>query len=37
MGVVGAYKAIVFLKPHLQLDELAVSLRVVAELPPPAK
>jgi type VI secretion system protein ImpC len=34
---VGAYKAIVFLKPHFQLDELTVSLRLVAELPPPAK
>jgi type VI secretion system protein ImpC len=26
-----------FLKPHFQLDELTVSLRLVAELPPPAK
>jgi len=34
---VGAYKSIVFLKPHFQLDELTVSLRLVAELPPPAK
>ena len=34
---VGAYKAVVFLKPHFQLDELTVSLRLVAELPPPAK
>ncbi|HTF62460.1 MAG TPA: type VI secretion system contractile sheath large subunit [Edaphobacter sp.] len=34
---VGAYKAIAFLKPHFQLDELTVSLRLVAELPPPAK
>jgi type VI secretion system protein ImpC len=34
---VGAYNAVVFLKPHFQLDELTVSLRLVAELPPPAK
>jgi len=34
---IGAYKAIAFLKPHFQLDELTVSLRLVAELPPPAK
>lgn len=34
---VGAYNAIAFLKPHFQLDELTVSLRLVAELPPPAK
>ena len=32
-----SYKAVVFLKPHFQLDELTVSLRLVAELPPPAK
>ena len=30
------YKAIAFLRPHFQLDELTVSLRLVAELPPPA-
>lgn len=34
-GKPGAYKAVVFLKPHFQLDELTVSLRLVAELPPP--
>lgn len=33
----GVYKAIAFLKPHFQLDELTVSLRLVAELPAPAK
>jgi type VI secretion system protein ImpC len=32
----GCYKAIAFLRPHFQLDELTVSLRLVAELPPPA-
>ena len=35
-GKPGAYRAVVFLKPHYQLDELTVSLRLVAELPPPA-
>ncbi len=36
-GKPGAYRAVAFLKPHFQLDELAVSMRLVAELPPPAK
>ena len=36
-GKPGCYKTIAFLKPHFQLDELTVSLRLVAELPPPAK
>ncbi|RPH77715.1 MAG: type VI secretion system contractile sheath large subunit [Nitrospiraceae bacterium] len=36
-GKPGVYKAIAFLRPHFQLDELTVSLRLVAELPPPAK
>jgi type VI secretion system protein ImpC len=36
-GKPGAYKAVAFLKPHFQLDELTVSLRLVSELPPPAK
>ncbi len=36
-GKPGAYRAVAFLKPHFQLDELTVSLRLVAELPPPAK
>lgn len=36
-GKPGCYKAVVFLKPHFQLDELTVSIRLVAELPPPAK
>ena len=34
-GKPGAYKAVAFLKPHFQLDELTISLRLVAELPPP--
>lgn len=36
-GKPGAYRAVAFLKPHYQLDELTISLRLVAELPPPAK
>ncbi len=32
-GKPGAYRAIAFLRPHFQLDELTVSLRLVAELP----
>ena len=36
-GKPGVYKAVAFLKPHYQLDELTISLRLVAELPPPAQ
>ncbi len=36
-GKPGVYKAVAFLRPHFQLDELTVSLRLVAELPAPAK
>jgi len=36
-GKPGCYRAVAFLRPHYQLDELSVSLRLVAELPPPAK
>ncbi len=36
-GKPGAYRAVAFLRPHFQLDELSVSLRLVANLPPPAK
>jgi type VI secretion system protein ImpC len=35
-GKPGAYRAVVFLKPHFQLNELSVSMRLVADLPPPA-
>ena len=35
-GKPGAYRAVAFLKPHFQLDELAVSMRLVADLPAPA-
>lgn len=34
-GKPGCYKAISYLRPHFQLDEIAVSLRLVAELPQP--
>jgi type VI secretion system protein ImpC len=36
-GKPGVYRAVAFLKPHYQLDELTVSLRLVADLPTPAK
>ena len=32
----GGYKAVAFLRPHFQLDELTVSLRLVTTLPQPA-
>ena len=36
-GKPGAYRAVAFLRPHFQLDELTMSMRLVAELPAPAK
>jgi type VI secretion system protein ImpC len=36
-GKPGAYKSVAFLRPHYQLDELSVSLRMVAELPKSAR
>lgn len=36
-GKPGVYRAVAFLRPHYQLDELTISLRLVSELPPPAK
>ena len=36
-GKPGAYRAVAFLKPHFQLDELSISLRLVADLPAGAK
>ena len=36
-GKPGVYRAIAYLRPHFQLDELSVSLRLVAELPAAAK
>ena len=35
-GKPGAYRAVAFLRPHFQLDELTVSMRLVADLPQPA-
>lgn len=35
-GRPGSYRATVFLRPHFQLEELTASVRLVAELPPPA-
>ncbi|MFL6259197.1 MAG: type VI secretion system contractile sheath large subunit [Thermoanaerobaculia bacterium] len=32
----GSYKAVAFLRPHFQLEELTTSIRLVAQLPPPA-
>ena len=32
-GKPGAYNAVAYLRPHFQLDELTVSLRLVAKLP----
>jgi type VI secretion system protein ImpC len=36
-GKPGVYRAIAFLRPHFQLDELSVSLRLVADLPQSAR
>jgi len=36
-GKPGSYRAVAFLRPHFQLEELSVSLRLVADLPAPAK
>jgi type VI secretion system protein ImpC len=35
-GKPGVYRAVAFLKPHFQLDELGISMRLVADLPQPA-
>jgi type VI secretion system protein ImpC len=35
-GEPGKFRATVFLRPHFQLEELTASIRLVAELPPPA-
>lgn len=35
-GKPGAFKAVAFLRPHFQLEELTTSIRLVASLPPPA-
>jgi type VI secretion system protein ImpC len=36
-GKPGSYRAVAFLRPHFQLNELTASIRLVAELPPPAQ
>ncbi len=36
-GKPGAYRAVAFLRPHFQLDELSMSMRLVADLPQAAK
>lgn len=36
-GRPGSYRAVAFLRPHFQLNELTTSIRLVAELPPPAQ
>lgn len=35
-GSPGEYTAVAFLRPHFQLEEISASIRLVAELPPPA-
>ena len=35
-GRPGSYRAVVFLRPHFQLEELSASIRLVADLPAPA-
>ena len=36
-GKPGCYEAVAHLRPHFQLDELSVALRLVTELPQPAQ
>ena len=36
-GKPGCYRAVAYLRPHFQLDEINVSLRLVADLPAAAK
>ena len=36
-GKPGVYKAVAFLRPHFQLDELTISMRLVADLPKSAR
>ena len=35
-GEIAPTRAVAFLRPHFQLDELSVSMRLVADLPQPA-
>jgi len=36
-GKPGAYRAVAFLRPHFQLEEITIGLRLVADLPPQVK
>jgi type VI secretion system protein ImpC len=36
-GKPGSYTSVVYLRPHFQMEDLSVSIRLVATLPPPAK
>jgi type VI secretion system protein ImpC len=36
-GKPGVYRAVAYLRPHFQLDEISVSLRLVADLPKSAR
>jgi type VI secretion system protein ImpC len=36
-GKPGCYRAVAFLRPHFQLDEITIGLRLVADLPPQLK
>ena len=36
-GKPGSYRAVAFLRPHFQLDELTMAMRLVAQLPAPAQ
>lgn len=36
-GKPGVYRAVAFLKPHFQLEEMGVAMRLVADLPAPAQ
>lgn len=36
-GMPGYYEAAIYLRPHFQLEELDASIRLVADLPPPAR
>jgi type VI secretion system protein ImpC len=36
-GKPGSYTSVVYIRPHLQMEELTASIRLVAKLPPPAR
>ena len=35
-GSPGAYRVVMYLRPHFQMEELTISIRLVAKIPPPA-